>query len=198
MNLVAFSSTFVTLLVIMDPIGTAPVFLALTARQTPRQRRRSAAVAVAAAGSLVLVFAFGGQLLLAYLRVSVESLTIAGGLLLLLVALQLLAGREQPPEETANVSLVPLATPLLAGPGAIATVMVLARRYPDPSGRLAVVLGIAAVLVVVLVGLLVADQINRILKPVVAQFVIRVLGLLLAAIAVQLVIDGIRAVVRAG
>ncbi|MFN2465785.1 MAG: MarC family protein [Candidatus Dormibacteria bacterium] len=198
MNWVAFSSTFVTLLVIMDPIGTAPIFVALTAQQSPAERRRSAVVAVAAAGSLVLVFALGGELLLGYLRVSVESLTIAGGLLLLLVALQLLSGRDQPPEESANVSLVPLATPLLAGPGAIAAVMVLARRYPGTPGRLSVVAGIGAVLIVVLVGLLVADQINRVLKPVVAQFVIRVLGLLLAAIAVQLVIDGVRVVIHSG
>jgi multiple antibiotic resistance protein len=193
-NTVAFLSTLVTLLVIMDPIGTAPVFIVLTARQTPAERRRAAVVAVGAAGSLVLVFAFFGQLLLAYLRVGVDSLTIAGGLLLLLVALQLLTGRE----ETANVALVPLATPLLVGPGAIAAVMILARRYPDGPGRFGVILGIGATLVIVRAGLLVAGQINRVIKPVVAQFVIRVLGVLLAAIAVQLVIDGIHSVIRAG
>jgi len=197
-NTVAFLSTVVTLLVIMDPIGTAPVFIALTAGHTPAERRRAAVVAVTAAGSLVLVFAFFGQLLLAYLRVGVDSLTIAGGLLLLLVALELLTGRHQPAQETANVALVPLATPLLAGPGAIAAVMILARRYPDGPGRLGVLLGIGATLVIVLAGLLVAGQINRVIKPVVAQFVIRVLGVLLASIAVQLVIDGIRSVIRAG
>lgn len=198
MNTVAFLSTLVTLMVIMDPIGTAPVFIGLTARYTPADRRRAALVAVGAAGSLVLVFAFFGQLLLAYLRVGVDSLTIAGGLLLLLVALQLLTGREQPAQETSNVALVPLATPLLAGPGAIAAVMILARRYPDGPGRVGVLLGIAATLVIVLVGLLLAGQINRVIKPVVAQFLIRVMGVLLSAIAVQLVIDGIRAVIRAG
>jgi multiple antibiotic resistance protein len=197
-NTVAFLSTVVTLLVIMDPIGTAPVFIALTARHTPAERRRAALVAVSAAGSLVLVFAFFGQLLLTYLRVGVDSLTIAGGLLLMLVALQLLTGREQAAQETSNVALVPLATPLLAGPGAIAAVMILARRYPDGAGRLGVLVGIGATLLIVLAGLLVAGQINRIIKPVVAQFVIRVLGVLLAAIAVQLVIDGIRSVIRAG
>ena len=198
MNSVAFFSTFVTLLVIMDPIGSAPVFMTLTAGMTPSARRRAALVAVAAAGSLVLVFAFFGQLLLAYLRVGVESLTIAGGLLLMLVALQLLAGRQPTPSESGNVALVPLATPLLAGPGAIAAVMVLARRYADLPGRFGVVVGIGAVLMVVLLGLLMANIITRVLKPVVAQFLIRVLGLLLAAIAVQLVIDGVRAVVKAG
>jgi multiple antibiotic resistance protein len=198
MNSVAFFSTFVTLLVIMDPIGSAPVFMALTAGMTPSARRRAALVAVSAAGSLVLVFAFFGQLLLGYLRVGVESLTIAGGLLLMLVALQLLAGRPPAPSESGNVALVPLATPLLAGPGAIAAVMVLARRYADLPGRIGVVVGIGAVLLVVLLGLLTANIITRVLKPVVAQFLIRVLGLLLAAIAVQLVIDGVRAVVKAG
>jgi multiple antibiotic resistance protein len=188
----AFAEAFITLVVIMDPLGSAPTFIALTANRPRAERRNAALQAAGAAGGLVLVFALFGRLILDYLHVSVESLTIAGGLLLLLVALQMLRGEELAQPETANVALVPLATPLLAGPGAIAAVMVLTRRYPDTSGQIAVVLAIAAVVVVVAIGLLLADQIARLLRPSVIQLLTRVLGLLLSAIAVQFIIDAIR------
>jgi len=194
----AFGETFVTLLVIMDPIGNAPVFIALTHERPKRVRRLAALQAVVAAGALVIVFALFGRVVLDYLHVSVESLTIAGGLLLLLVALEMLGGPIRALDDTSNVALVPLATPLLAGPGAIATVMVLTRRHADAAGRGAVLLGIVAAVAVVGIALLVADQVARLLRPSGVHFLTRVLGLLLAAIAVQLVIDGVRATVRTG
>ena len=116
MSWLAFTETFVTLLVIMDPIGTAPIFVALTAGQLPRARRLAALQAAATAGGLVLGFALFGRLVLAYLNVSVQSLAIAGGLLLLLLALQMFRGEELDTATASNVALVPLATPLLAGP----------------------------------------------------------------------------------
>src|SRR6202048_69471 len=155
MNWQAFAEAFITLVVIMDPLGSAPIFISLTAGPTPGARRRAALVAAAAAGGVVVVFALFGRLILDYLHVSVESLTIAGGLLLLLVALQMLRGEEMEQPEAANVALVPLATPLLAGPGAIAAVMVLTKRYEDGPGRLGVLLGIAAVGVVAAGGVFV-------------------------------------------
>ncbi|MDQ1376628.1 MAG: multiple antibiotic resistance protein, partial [Acidimicrobiaceae bacterium] len=144
----AFGETLVTLLVIMDPAGNTPIFVGLTAELTPRQRANAALAAVAAATGLILGFALFGQVILDYLRVSLESLSIAGGLLLLLVALEMLRGMDMTPTPGRNVALVPLATPLLAGPGAIATVMVLVRRYPGTSGRVAVIGGIAGAAVV--------------------------------------------------
>jgi len=114
----AFAEAFITLVVIMDPLGSAPIFIALTAGRTPAGRRRAALTAAGAAGGVIVVFALFGRLILDYLHVSVESLTIAGGLLLLLVALQMLRGEDIEQAGTANVALVPLATPLLAGPGA--------------------------------------------------------------------------------
>ena len=190
----AFAETFITLLVIMDPLGSAPIFISLTAGRPATARRRAALEAAAVAGGLVAVFALFGRLILDYLHVSVESLTIAGGMLLLLVALQMLRGDEMQPSETANVALVPLATPLLAGPGAIAAVMVLTKRYEDPVGRISVVVGILAVVVIIAVGLLLADRIARLLRPSLIQLLTRVLGLLLSAIAVQFIVDAIRTI----
>jgi multiple antibiotic resistance protein len=192
MNWRAFVEAFVTLVVIMDPVGSAPIFISLTAGRSPAARRRAALEAAGAAGGVVVVFALFGRLILDYLHVSVESLTIAGGLLLLLVALQMLRGEDMAQPNTANVALVPLATPLLAGPGAIAAVMVLTRRYEDAPGMIGVLLAIVAVVVVVAVGLMLADRIARLVPPSAIQLLTRVLGLLLAAIAVQFIIDAVK------
>src|ERR1700682_167365 len=192
MNWRAFAEAFITLVVIMDPLGSAPIFIALTAGRSAAARRRAALTAAGAAGAVIIVFALFGRLILDYLHVSVESLTIAGGLLLLLVALQMLRGEDIEQPGTANVALVPLATPLLAGPGAIAAVMVLTRRYEDAPGMIAVLLGIVAAVVVVAVGLMLADRIARLTHPSVIQLLTRVLGLLLAAIAVQFIVDAVK------
>src|SRR2546426_10784898 len=192
MNWRAFAEAFITLVVIMDPSASAPLFISLTGGHPPRARRRAALEAAGAAGGLVVVFALFGRLILDYLHVSVESLTIAGGLLLLLVAHQMLRGEEMAQPETANVALVPLATPLLAGPGAIAAVMVLTRRYEDISGMIGVILGIVAAVVVVAIGLLLADQIARLLRPSGIQLLTRAFGLLLSATDVQFIIDAVK------
>ncbi len=186
--------TFLTLVVIMDPIGAAPIFIAMTAKLTPEERRRAAIRAVVFAGLLVLGFAHVGRLVLDYLHVSVESLSIAGGLLLLLVALEMLRGQDYPEEGTQDVALVPLATPLVAGPGAIATVIVLERNAEGTAATVAVLVGILAALAAVLVTLLAAERLSRMLPDALIDFFTRVLGLLLSAIAVQLVVDGVKGV----
>jgi multiple antibiotic resistance protein len=185
----AFVEVFVTLLVIMDPAGTAPVFVALTRRMSPRQRRWAAVRAMLAAGALIIGFALFGGVLLDYLGVSLGSLSIAGGLLLLLVALEMLRGIDIPPDEDSDIALVPLATPLVAGPGAIATVIVLSRQRPE----IAVLGGAAAALMAMTIALLLAGTIARLIPATFLHFLTRVFGLLLAAIAVQLVAEGIRA-----
>src|SRR5947208_4488449 len=123
MNLRAFGEAFVTLVVITDPIGNAPIFLVVTRRLQPAERQRAAIRAVLAAGALIVGFAIFGELVLRYLHVSIESLSIAGGLLLLLVALEILPRTDFPTgeREGEDVALVPLATPLVAVPGAVAT-----------------------------------------------------------------------------
>jgi multiple antibiotic resistance protein len=193
----ALGTTFVTLTVIMDPVGIAPIFIATTARLEQGARQRAAIRAVLAAGGLILGFALFGGLVLDYLNVSVDSLSIAGGLLLLLVALEMLRGMDYP-EDGANapdVALVPLATPLLAGPGAIATVIVLNRQQHDFGGKLSVVAGILLALVVVGVVMLAAERLSRVIPGSLIHFLTRVFGLLLSAIAVQLVVNGVRGIV---
>jgi multiple antibiotic resistance protein len=198
MNWRAFSETFVTLLVIMDPVGTAPIFIALTASRSPRGRRVAALQAAFTAGLLVVLFALFGRLLLAYLQVSVESLTLAGGLLLVLVALQMFRGDQMQVTPATNIALVPLAVPLLAGPGAMAAVMVLSGRFPDAGGRAGVIAGVAAVVAVVAAGLLLAGVLAKLVPPAAVSLVERVLALLLTAIAVQLIVDAVHALHTAG
>jgi multiple antibiotic resistance protein len=191
----AFGETFVTLFVITDPIGNAPIFVAITRNLTPRQRQRAALRAVVAAGMLILGFAVFGEIVLRYLHVSLGSLSIAGGLLLMLVALEMLRGSDFPvgdAGEAEDVALVPLATPLVAGPGAIATSIVLWRAHPGAGGHIAVIGAIVASVACVGVALIVAERVTRATSPAILGFLTRVFGLLLSAIAVQLVVDGVR------
>ena len=188
----AFGETFVTLVVITDPLGNAPVFVAITGRLTPAERQRAALRAVLFAGTLILGFAVFGEVVLRYLNVSIGSLSVAGGLLLLIVALEMLLGIDFPTGDSEDIALVPLATPLVAGPGAIATAMVLWRSHPHAGGHLAVVLGIVGAVACVGIALLAAERATRLLGPTIFSFLTRVFGLLLSAIAVQLVVNGIR------
>ena len=195
MNWRAFGETFVTLFVITDPIGNAPIFVAITRRLSPRERQQAALRAVLAAGALIIGFAVFGEVILRYLHVSLGSLSIAGGLLLMLVALEMLRGSDFPggdPEAPENVALVPLATPLVAGPGAIATSIVLWRAHPSFGGHVAVLAAIVLAVACVGAALIVAERVTRATSPAILAFLTRVFGLLLAAIAVQLVVDGVR------
>ena len=192
MDWTVFGEAFVTLLVIMDPVGNAPIFVSVTGGMTSSGRQVAARRAVLAAGALVVGFAAFGDAILSYLNVSIESLSIAGGLLLLLVALEMLRGMDTEPASSQDVALVPLATPLVAGPGTIATAIVLSRRAGGADGRIAVMAAIVAALAVVWVGLATAERLARVLPESVVAFLTRVFGLLLSAIAVQLVVDGVQ------
>lgn len=189
----AFGETAVTLVVIMDPLGNAPVFVTMNRGRPAHEVRQLAVGATAAAAGLIVGFALFGDLILRYLHVTVESLAIAGGLLLLLVALEMLRGEDIGPREAETTLLVPLATPLLAGPGAIATAMVLARQNASTSGRLSVLAGILVAALVTGFTLLLADRFARLIRASILHFLTRVFGLLLAAIAVELIADGVLA-----
>ena len=191
------AETFVTLFVIMDPPGTLPVFLALTATMSDRKRERAARQAVLVALLVIVAFALFGQALLDYLHVSLPALQCAGGLLLLLIALELLTGREAEPtsSEGVNIAFVPLGTPLLAGPGAIVAVMVLINRASAAADYVAVGLGVLAVIVVLYLTMRFAGVLHRLLRDSGVTLVTRIAGLLLSAIAVQLVADAVRAFV---
>jgi multiple antibiotic resistance protein len=192
-----FLELFITLFVIMDPLGTIPLFLSLTSGRSISMRRRAAWQAVLVAFAVIVVFAVFGRQLLAYLNVSLPALQAAGGLLLLLVALELLTGKAQEPSQTqeVNVALVPLGTPLLAGPGAIVATMVFAERVDSVAALVAVVLGLVAIHVVLWLTMRFSIGILRLIKESGVSLVSRISGLLLSAIAVQLVADAVRAFV---
>jgi MarC family membrane protein len=189
------TEVFVTLFVIMDPVGTIPIFLSLTRGRSSASARRAAWQAVAVSFAVIVAFAFFGQQILAYLNISLPALQCAGGLLLLLVALELLTGKEQAPTAGAdvNVALVPLGTPLLAGPGAIVATMVFSQRVHHFAQFMAVGLGVTLVHVTIWLAMRFSLPILRVIREGGVVLISRISGLLLSAIAVQLVADAVRA-----
>lgn len=200
LDTVLLAEVFVTLFVIMDPVGTVPIFLSLTSGRSPESSRRAAWQAVVVSFGVISAFGFFGQQILAYLHISLPALQCAGGLLLLLVALQLLTGQEMETTANANtnVALVPLGTPLLAGPGAIVATMVFSRKVDDVAEFTAVAAGVILVHVTLWLSMRFSLPILRILRESGVLLVTRISGLLLSAIAVQLVADAVRAFIAAG
>lgn len=198
-----FGAAFVTLFVIMDPPGTVPLFLALTTGRSPQARRRAAWQAVLVAFTVIVVFALFGQQLLDYLGIGIPALQGAGGLLLVLVALELLTGQSEPPRqvEDVNVALVPLGTPLLAGPGAIVATIVFVRRAQSAGEYVALAAAIVAVHVVLYLFLRFSGLVIRVVRESGIVLFSRIAGLLLSAIAVQLIaaaVTGFVAAARGG
>ena len=191
-----FMSATITLLVIMDPPGTVPVFLSLVGRKSLATRARAARQAVLVSLLVISLFAVAGQAILAYLGIGIPALQGAGGLLLLLIALQLLTSNGHEPEavaEDVNVALVPLGTPLLAGPGAIAATIVFVRQADGHIGAY-VALGFAIITVhfVIYLCMRYSGVVIRLIKESGITLLAKVAGLLLAAIAVELVANSVR------
>jgi MarC family membrane protein len=186
-----FWQVFVTLLVIMDPPGAVPPFLGLTKGLPAKVRNRLAWQAAVVGLGVIVGFAVFGQSILAYLGVEVPSLQAAGGLLMLLVALQLLTGTYTEPTEAerakVNVAFVPLGTPLLAGPGAIVATMLYVQRVNGVLQGVALALAIVAVAVSAWLVMRFAEVIHRVLTDNGVELLTRIAGLLLSAIAIQLV-----------
>lgn len=193
-----FVEVFVTLFVIMDPPGTIPLFLSLTSGRTHAMRKRLAGQAVLVAFFVITVFALFGQSILSYLGITLPAMQAAGGLLLLLVALELLTGKADEPVETTNVNvaLVPLGTPLLAGPGAIVATIVFVQRVDDAWEAAALAAGIVAVHAVLWLFMRFSVVIIRVIRDSGVTLITRIAGLLLSAIAVQLVADAVTAFVQ--
>lgn len=188
-----FLTTAVTLFVIVDPPGLLPIFLGLTRTMTPKQQRWAAKRASAVAFGVIAAFALFGRQILDYLQVSVPALQVSGGLLLLLIALELLMGKSEDPSthDGVNVAVVPLGTPLLAGPGAIVATMLAVERAPNLAGYLTVGLALVAVMALVWLFLRYASGIRSVLREGGTVLASRIAGMLLSAIAVQMVADGV-------
>ena len=189
---------FVTLLVILDPPGATPIFLGLVSNKSPRERIRLAWQAATVSLTVIASFALFGRFILDYMNVSIEALQAAGGLLLLYVSLQLLTGTSEGAEAKAdeNVAMVPLGTPLLAGPGAIVATMIYVQQA-NTSGRVAgLIAAIVTVHLIIAVVLMASTKILNVIKKTGVTLLARIAGLLLAAIAVQMLADAIRVFVN--
>ena len=193
-----FATSFTTVLVIPDPLGAIPIFLSLTSRQSTDERKRSAREATLVSLAVILVFAIFGRYILKFLGISVPALQTSGGLLLLLVALELLTDKadESPDPEavSTNVALVPLGTPLLAGPGAIVAAMVAVESASGSIvGWTSVTAAMIATHVVIWLTLRFSVALHRFLGDSAIRVLTRIFGLLLAAIAVQMIAAGVLA-----
>jgi multiple antibiotic resistance protein len=201
-------SAFVTLLVVVDPVGLAPVFVGLTAGLPENARRRVALRACLIAGAILLGVAIAGDFVLRNLGITPPAFEIAGGLLLFLIGTEMVLGtRLQGQSKTAeqaieehvrNIAAFPLAIPLMAGPGAIAATVLLSAAAYTPAMFALLILVIAAVCAITLAVFFFATQIARVLGITGNVVLSRLLGIILAALAVQYVIDGVRAVIVPG
>lgn len=194
-----FGSLFLTLFVIMDPPGITAIFLALTSGRPLKTQRKMALQAVCTAFGVIAVFGLIGQKILNYLHVSVPALMIAGGLLLLLVALSLLTGKSDEPQQSkdVNVALVPLGMPLLAGPGAIvAVILAVQKAGGSATEQLSVWSAIVAMHIVLWLAMRYSLLIIRVIKDGGVVLLTRLAGMMLAAIAVQQIINGVTQVIK--
>jgi len=197
----AFAYSLVTLVVIIDPVGTAAIFAAMMRGATDPFRHRTAIQATLIAGLMLLAFAVFGQPFLEALGITLPAFRIAGGLLLFLLATDMVFARPSgirnptlPEQEeaarSADLSVFPLAFPLLAGPGALTSIVLLMDRAETMAAAAAVIAALAVTLALTLAVLLLAAQVMRVLGLTGANVIGRVLGIVLAALAAQLVLDG--------
>jgi multiple antibiotic resistance protein len=188
----------VTLVVIMDPPGATPLFLSLVSSRPIKEQRKLAWQAAMTSFIVITAFALFGQWILDYLKISLPALKGAGGLLLLLVALELLKGNANKDEatRTGNVALVPLGTPLLAGPGAIVAIMLFVQEAgrDGNSGAKSLALALAVILVHIIIGLtlMFSTKIVSVIKESGVELLARIAGLLLAAIAVEMLVSAVK------
>ncbi len=192
-------TAFATLFVVIDPPGLVPLFIALTAGMTPDRRRAMAKRACIIAAGLLLAFGLAGEAILGFIGISMSAFRIAGGILLFLTALDMLFERRtqrregQQADPDHDPSVFPLAIPLIAGPGAIASMILLVGQSGPGWGGTAAVMGLMGAMMVVTYGFLLASPpLERLLGRTGTIVITRLLGMLLAALAVQFVIDGVR------
>jgi multiple antibiotic resistance protein len=199
-----FLSAFIALFVVIDPPGCAPIYAGLTSGATHAQARIMALRATFIATIILLIFAVFGEDLLGALHIELDSFRIAGGIMLFLIALDMVfEKRTQRREERAekvkatpeieDVSVFPMAMPMIAGPGSIATIMLLTARAKGTDETLVVLGALGAVMLLTLLALVAAGPLMKLLGARVEAVITRLLGVLLAALAAQYVIDGLKA-----
>ena len=202
-----YISSLITFFVVIDPPGCAPIYAGLSSGATPANRRAMAIRAVGVSALILFVFALFGEALLKGLGISLASFRIAGGIMLFLIALEMVfekrterredrAAKVASDPEVEDVSIFPMAMPMIAGPGSIASVMLLMSRNSGIERSAVVLAAMTTILLLTLAALLAAGPIMRILGAKIEAVITRLLGVLLAALAVQFVIDGLTEVLR--
>ncbi|HWH22664.1 MAG TPA: MarC family protein [Allosphingosinicella sp.] len=197
-----FVSAFVTFFVVIDPPGCAPIFASLTREASAAERRAMAIRSVAIGASILLFFGLFGEDLLDALGISLAAFRIAGGIMLFLIALEMVFERRtqrrekraseiNATPEQEDISVFPMGIPMIAGPGSIASIMLLMARSDGLDQSLTVLAALGAILLLTLVALLTAGPLMRLLGHKVEAMITRILGVILAALAAQFVIDGI-------
>jgi len=193
-------AAFATLLVVVDPPGVVPMFVALTKEETPASRRAILIRAVLIALGAALFFLVAGRAVLSYLGVTVHAFSISGGILLFVAAMPMLFGQRgglqspEPKEQTAghDIAVFPLAMPLLSGPGTIATILLLTSQAGGNIQKLAAIgIAIAVVFLVAFVTLYLGARLIRLVGEGGVDIATRVMGIVLAALAVQYVLNGV-------
>ena len=186
---------FVTLFVVLDPIAAIPIFLSLVTQQTRRERIKLAWQGAISSLLIIVTFAFFGQAILGYLHINLFALQGAGGFLLLLMAMALLTGKstdEVDEKSQVNIAMVPIGTPILAGPGGIVTTMLYVHYTHSNSTKIALALAIVSFHIVVGLILMFSTSIIDLIKESGITLITRVAGLLLAAIAVNMIVQSIK------
>lgn len=188
------AQAFVTLFVILDPPGAAPIFLGLASGKSVKEQRKLAWQAAFVSLIVIISFALFGNALLDYLNISLPALQGAGGILLLITGLGLLTGAltEGESASTQNIALVPLGTPLLAGPGAIVTTMLYVQKADNDQQLTALVLAIIAVHLIIGLTFMFSTKILAVIKDAGVTLLARIAGLLLSAIAVEMIVSAIK------
>lgn len=199
----AFIAAFIALFVIIDPIGIAPVFAGLT-QGTPKAHQRAMAIKGSLVGTLILVFfALVGEAFLGALGISMDALRVAGGVMLFIIAIEMVFEKRTERKQDAaerideyfeDISVFPIGLPLLAGPGSIATIMLLVTGHNgDFAAQGAVLAALGLVMLITLITFLVAGKVMDFLGPTVNAVLTRLLGVILAALAFQYILDGLKA-----
>ncbi len=203
-DLALFLSAFTTLFVIIDPPGCAPIFATLTQDTSKKHQRDMAFKSVAVASVILIGFAYAGKFLFAKLGISLNALRIAGGIMLFIIGLNMVfEKRTEKREDRAegvledisdpeDISVFPMGIPMIAGPGTMASILLLKSRAAETGSELAVIAALIAVLVITLISFLIAGPLMKLMGKTFTNVLTRVLGILLATLATQFIIDGIK------
>jgi multiple antibiotic resistance protein len=193
-----FIQAFVLYFVVIDPIGNTPLFMSITQNQSGKDKIRTAVEGIVIATVVLILFSIIGQFILSYLNISLESFRIAGGIILFLIALEMLFNKRQERKEKIldlnkdKISIFPLAIPILAGPAAITSVIVIATKYQsDFKLHLISILGLIGVMIITLSLFILLAKSDKFINRNITNIISRVIAIILAALSIQYIVDGL-------